>query len=256
MLTNTGRPSARNAARRAGVKAWEFAATTGVVPGSATSRATAASAPQPATMKPNRPPRCCACPHAHAENASSTAPAAAPSTPDAPACRLMTHNSHAAAAYIGNASAPRSTSIQAPGRGSSRATPGTSAKARNGAANPSPNAPNTSSATGAGAASATANAAPINGAVQGVATSTASSPVAYEPSTPPRDASPCPAPAPANRTSNTPDRFRPTISSTHASTVTNSGDCSWNPQPTDPPAARNAINAKPNAPNAVNTPSV
>ena len=140
--------------------------------------------------RPSCPPRRCACPADHAAKPSSTAPAAPASTPAGPACSDTTHSSQTAAPYIGNASAPRSTSIHAPGRGSNRATPGTTESTRYGAANPSPSAPKTNIATTAGAARAAAIAAPMNGAVQGVATSTASSPVKKLPAMPPRDANP------------------------------------------------------------------
>ena len=55
---------------------------------------------------------------------SSTNPAAVPSTPDDPASWLTTQTSQALAAYIGNASACRSTSIQRPGFGAARPSAG------------------------------------------------------------------------------------------------------------------------------------
>ncbi len=79
-------------------------------------------------------------------------------------------------------------SIHAPGRGSSRARPGTALTAAIGAASPQPSATNTDNAAGTGAISANPSAAPMNGAVHGVATIVASTPVAKAPMSPP-----CPA---------------------------------------------------------------
>ena len=99
-------------------------------------------------------------------------------------------------------------------------------------------------------------AAPMKGAVQGVATSTASAPVAKLPAWPPREASPCPAPASRPPTWNTPDRFSPTPNSTQAIAATKAGDWNWKPHPAAPPAARRASSAPPSAPKATMTPAV
>ena len=174
---------------------------------------------------------------------------------EGPASWLITHSSHAAAAYIGKASAWRSTSIQRPGRGSARASPGTSARTRYGAARPSPIVRNTSSVTAAGAASAAAIAAAMNGAVQGVATRTASRPVKKLPRCPPRPAMRCPAPVSPPPTSNTPERFRPTPNNTHAIPATKAGDWNWNPHPAAAPPARATTSAPPSAPKVARTPT-
>ncbi len=50
----------------------------------------------------------------------------------------------------------------------------------------------------------------MNGAVQGVATITASTPVKKAPVAPPRETRPWPTPARRPPTSNTPERLRPT----------------------------------------------
>ncbi len=96
----------------------------------------------------------------------------------------------------------------------------------------------------------------MKGAVQGVATSTASSPVAKLPAWPPRAAKPCPAPAsrPAP-TRNTPIRLRPIASITQAVAATKAGEANWNPHP-PPPEARAAISAPPMAANAARMPAV
>ena len=68
----------------------------------------------------------------------------------------------------------------------------------------------TATVCGAGWLSAKPRAAAMNGAVQGVATTTASTPVKKAPVMPLLDASPWPMPVKPPAISNTPDRFRPT----------------------------------------------
>ena len=80
--------------------------------------------------------------------------------------------------------------------------------------------------TAIGSASATAIAAPMNGAVHGVATTAASRPGAKLPSHPPRAATLWPTPANRPLIWNTPDKFRPIANSSQAITATNTGD--WN----------------------------
>ena len=97
----------------------------------------------------------------------------------------------------------------------------------------------------------------MNGAVQGVATSTASRPVAKLPRWPSRAHNDVPALASRPpRMSNTPDRLRPIANSTQAVTATKAGDWNWNPQPAAFPAARNASSTPPSAANAASTPPV
>jgi hypothetical protein len=105
-------------------------------------------------------------------------------------------------------------SIHAPGRGKRDASPGTKPISRNGSASPSPSARNTSSASSGCAVKAKASADPMNGAVQGLATTTASTPVKKSPAGPLLLASPCPAPAQPLPMENTPDRLRPTAAIT------------------------------------------
>ena len=99
-------------------------------------------------------------------------------------------------------------------------------------------------------------ATPMNGAVQGVATSTASSPVKKLPACPAFPASRPPAPTIPAPISNAPDRFSPTANNTHAMPTTNTGDWNWNPQPAAAPAARVANNAPASAANVTSTPAV
>ena len=99
-------------------------------------------------------------------------------------------------------------------------------------------------------------ATPMNGAVQGVATTTASSPVKKLPSCPGAPPGPgrcCIRPVPI---SNTPDRLSPTANSSQAMAATNTGDWNWNPQPAAAPAARAASSAAPEPANATSTPAV
>ena len=109
--------------------------------------------------------------------------------------------------------------------------------------------------TTAGALSAAAIAPPMKGAVQGVATTTASTPVKKLPVSPPRSASPLPADARRPPTSNTPDRFRPIANSSVAMAATNTGDWNWKPQPAWLPAARSASSRPASATKLSTTPA-
>ena len=113
---------------------------------------------------------------------------------------------------------------------------------------------NTASVTHVDPASAKPSAAPMNGAVHGDATITASTPdanassarfFAVQPATP--DGANCP-------NSNTPDRFSASTKKSSASAVTTAGDCSWKPQPSCSPAARSANSARPSATKVSTTP--
>ena len=148
------------------------------------------------------------------------------------------------AAYIGNASAWRSTSIHRPGRGAKRPKAGHRRQhgIRRGQAKP--HARNTSMVTAGGAARPAAMATPMNGAVQGVATThrqqAGEETAEMAPCAPP-DPDPC---RPGRRQSGTrPDRLRPTANSSHAIAATNTGDWNWNPHPAAAPAARAASSA-------------
>ena len=136
MSTNTARPSACRAASRAAVNgslpsaalAGATGATSPDKPGtSAAVASTAMTVTACATRRP-RPWLCPASPSDQPPNPSSRMPPAVASTPLGPASWLTTQTSHTAAPYIGNASACLTTSIQRPGRGSARATPGTIAR--------------------------------------------------------------------------------------------------------------------------------
>ena len=98
-------------------------------------------------------------------------------TPSEPDCWLITQTSQAAAAYIGKASAWRKIAIHGPGFGRRRPRPGKKPRSAKGAARPRPIARKTAKVAAGGAAKPAAIAAPMKGAVQGVATSTARSPV-------------------------------------------------------------------------------
>ncbi len=110
--------------------------------------------------------------------------------------------------------------------------------------------------TAGGAASPAAMATPMNGAVQGVATTTASRPVKKLPVWPGRAARPWPVCIRPVPISNTPDRLRPTANSSQVIAATNTGDWNWNPQPAAVPAARTASRAAQSPANAASTPAV
>ena len=94
----------------------------------------------------------------------------------------------------------------------------------------------------------------MNGAMQGLATTQASTPVMKSPAGPLRGVARLP-PMPAPRV-NTPDRLRPTANIRYTSAATNHGCCNWKPQPAATPAARRAITSAPTAAKAASTPAV
>jgi hypothetical protein len=122
-------------------------------------------------------------------------PVRATRTPVAPAWRATTQSSQITVANIGKASNCRRTSIHSPGRGSNAPSLGKNPITRNGSAMPMPRKRKMPRPKIAGPASADAIAAPMKGAVHGVATATATRPVPKLPTTPLRAASVEPMPA-------------------------------------------------------------
>ena len=80
----------------------------------------------------------------------------------------------------------------------------------------------------------------MNGAVQGEATATASTPDRKALATGWRASSDSDAGRQEAPNSNRPARFRPISVNSAASAATTAGDCSWKPQPSCSPAARSA----------------
>src|SRR5690606_24540462 len=158
--------------------------------------------------------------------------------------------------YIGKASTCLSVSIHAPGLGRRSASAGTKPISRNGSARPRPNIRNIASAIHGNAVKANASAPPMNGAMHGLATTQASTPVKKSPAGPLRDASAWPTfPIPPPSV-NTPDRLSPTANIRYTSAATNQGCCSWKPHPSAWPPARRASTSAPIAANATSTPAV
>jgi hypothetical protein len=93
-----------------------------------------------------------------------------------PAWAPSTHASHATVAKSGKASTCRKVSIHAPGFGKRRSHRGKSESSSTGSAMPTPSAANTASANPADWDTVKPTAAPMNGAVHGVATTVASTP--------------------------------------------------------------------------------
>ena len=217
-------PWARSASTRAGFQLSAVSLAVGgggaaVRPkGSASSRASAAK-----TEPSRRRPSLCARPKAQAARPRPSPPTSASATPGQPLCAQSTETSQSAAPYMGQAMMRRSFSIQGPGRGSSRVRPGASARISVGAASPRPSAANTARVAGAGMTKAAPIAAAMKGAVQGLATNTASAPVAKLPKNPPRAAICPPAPIGPPR-AKTPDRFSPTASISQAIASTKTGE--------------------------------
>src|SRR6185436_11656796 len=120
---------------------------------------------------------------------------------------------------------------------------------------PTPSARNTATVSDAGCASAKPSAAPMNGAVHGDATTTASTPVPNASSVRLRDVQPRTDEGATLPNSNTPDRLRPITKNRSASSDTNSGDWSWKPQPSCSLAVRNAMRASASPTNVASTPA-
>ena len=228
-LMKTGRPSARKAASRASLNGCQTIPSPAVVvavapasgpafavPGAplsayrtmakATKTAIAAALRPVSRQRPEAPALAC---QSQAAKASRTAPASAPSTAASPACNDNTQTSQAAVANIGKARNCLKRTIHGPGFGIRRSSAGAMLSRRNGRASPRPSASITAIATAAVWPSAKPTAAPMKGAVQGVATMTASTPVKKEPPRPDRPASAPPIPAKRPPISNRPAKFSP-----------------------------------------------
>ena len=96
----------------------------------------------------------------------------------------------------------------------------------------------------------------MNGAVQGEATTTASTPERKSSTRGWRARRPPSEAVPGMRTSKRPARFSPISVNSAASAATTAGDCNWKPQPSCDPAARRASMAAPSARNEASTPAV
>ena len=90
----------------------------------------------------------------------------------------------------------------------------------------------------------------MNGAVQGVAMITASTPVKKLCCAGSRPS------AAGAENSNSPARFRVAAKISQAISATKIGDWNWNPQPTSAPSARKASSAPPSSSIAASTPAV
>ena len=93
----------------------------------------------------------------------------------------------------------------------------------------------------------------MNGAVQGVATSTATAPAQKWPQLPSPLDSIVVRPAPISKT---PNRFSAISTNSSAIAATKTGDWSWKPQPTDCPSALRTSSSPPRAANDRITPPV
>ena len=96
----------------------------------------------------------------------------------------------------------------------------------------------------------------MNGAVQGEATATASTPESSESATGCRACSEATLLGRKWPNSNTPARFSPITVNSTVRPATTPGDCSWKPQPSCCPAARSASISAPSARNDSTTPAV
>jgi hypothetical protein len=101
---------------------------------------------------------------------------------------------------------------------------------------PAPNAANTAKACTGGCVNATPSAAPMNGAVHGDATATASTPVNIWSTSGWRARRSAQPSGNMDPNSNAPSRFNPSNVNSSARPATTRGDCNWNPQPTCAPA--------------------
>ena len=148
-----------------------------------------------------------------------------------PAVRPKIHSVQAALASSAKPSTARRFPIHGPERGMRAATPGATATSESGAARPKPIAAKITATCSADPAKAKPIAVPRNGAEQGVASTTASSPSKKLRAIPLASAPTLPS-AVGAPISNTPNRFsaKPTRSSVIASAKR--GSWNWKPQPT------------------------
>ena len=121
---------------------------------------------------------------------------------------------------------------------------------------PNPSAANTASACTVGMVMAAPSEAPMNGAVQGLATATASTPVRKWSATGWRACAPAHDEGSTEPISNTPARLSPISVNRAASTATTAGCCSWKPQPSCSPPARSASSRPASARKLSTTPAV
>ena len=121
---------------------------------------------------------------------------------------------------------------------------------------PRPSAANTASACTGGNATAAPSDAPMNGAVHGDATATASTPVKKASTSGWRARAEAQALGSTEPNSNTPARFNPISVNSAASAATTAGDCSWKPQPSCSPPARSASSSAASATKLATTPTV
>ena len=96
----------------------------------------------------------------------------------------------------------------------------------------------------------------MKGAVQGLATTTASTPVKKSPAAPDFSVSACPVPASVAPNCQSPDRLRPIANSSNTNTATTAGCCNWKPQPSASPAPRKASTSAPATAKLASTPAV
>jgi len=96
----------------------------------------------------------------------------------------------------------------------------------------------------------------MKGAVHGVASTTASTPVKKSPEMPWRCSSALPRWPMPMFAYHRPDRLRPKANTTSPSSATTSGCCSWKPQPSASPALRSASASAPSAAKLTSTPAV
>ncbi len=152
----------------------------------------------------------------------------------------------------GTASTRRAVSIHGPGAGSHRKNAGTVMRTPWGSASPRPRAANNATATGALAVKANANAAPMYGAMHADAMSVTKTPSPNAPAVPATRASGC---GTGTVNSTRPDIASASTSSSTAMNPTNTGDCSWKPQPTALPAPRATSKIPPSAVQLAMTPA-
>ena len=95
----------------------------------------------------------------------------------------------------------------------------------------------------------------MKGAVHGVATTAARTPVKKLPTAPPRAPRLCPTPTQRPPITRTPEKLKPTAKSSQIMASTKSGDWNWKPQPARLPPSRKASSTPPSTPKLNSTPA-
>src|SRR5207247_1108965 len=253
--TRSGRPSARVLATASGLHGFHSSSGARVNARATTVPVTRTLATMPSQRRFR--PRCTNSPQIQADIASATKKTPNQNTSLLVKWLRVNLNSQMTVASIGKPIAILNFSIHTPGFGRNFSQSGRQLNTTYGAASPKATANNVRTMTADGCVNANPSATPRNGAVQGVASKVASTPLKNAPAAPPRDASSlaAPMPRPLRVTSKTPNEYSPP---NNTSIVIGMRNCSfWNciPQLGTRPASFTMMTSTASTRNETRTPN-